>query len=315
MRACHCDAIGVESGEAMGIRFLCPNGHKLNVKSFLAGKKAFCPVCGVRLTVPVESTAGARPSRRSTPGGRHSAGHGATAPFFAAPAAGPLGAPPPTTMAPPGRIAIDQPQGGAPLNPAVNPSMRSMASMDAAPSPTAVVPAVPVMPRSPFVEPVPAGLPTVPGLPDPLAEAGDVVWYVRPPSGGQYGPATAAVMRGWIQEGRVSADSLVWREGWREWQEAGRVFPQLAHGSDVAAPNAVPAAAPAVPRIPRRRSSTTQAAVIALLVLAVIVLAVIFAWVLMQQPAAGPDSGAPQAKPTAMILRPDSERTPAAIGT
>lgn len=36
----------------MGIRFLCPNGHKLNVKADLAGKRASCPECGVKLTIP-----------------------------------------------------------------------------------------------------------------------------------------------------------------------------------------------------------------------------------------------------------------------
>jgi hypothetical protein len=39
----------------MGIRFLCPNGHRLNVKSFLAGKRAICPDCGARVVVPSES--------------------------------------------------------------------------------------------------------------------------------------------------------------------------------------------------------------------------------------------------------------------
>jgi hypothetical protein len=39
----------------MGIRFLCPNGHKLNVKSGLAGKRASCPECGAKLLVPVAS--------------------------------------------------------------------------------------------------------------------------------------------------------------------------------------------------------------------------------------------------------------------
>lgn len=36
----------------MGIRFLCPNGHRLNVKSFLAGKRAICPQCGAKVLVP-----------------------------------------------------------------------------------------------------------------------------------------------------------------------------------------------------------------------------------------------------------------------
>lgn len=34
-------------------------------------------------------------------------------------------------------------------------------------------------------------------------------------------------MRRWIEEGRVSADSLVWREGWTDWLTAGPIFPAL----------------------------------------------------------------------------------------
>ncbi|MDR2438749.1 MAG: DUF4339 domain-containing protein [Planctomycetaceae bacterium] len=40
----------------MGIRFFCPNGHKLNVKEHLAGKAGFCPECGARLVIPLQST-------------------------------------------------------------------------------------------------------------------------------------------------------------------------------------------------------------------------------------------------------------------
>jgi hypothetical protein len=36
----------------MGIRFLCPNGHKVHVKAYLAGKKGHCPKCGTMVTVP-----------------------------------------------------------------------------------------------------------------------------------------------------------------------------------------------------------------------------------------------------------------------
>ncbi|WP_145343815.1 DUF4339 domain-containing protein [Rosistilla ulvae] len=58
----------------------------------------------------------------------------------------------------------------------------------------------------------------------PLAAASDVVWYVRPPSGGQYGPAGGALMQQWIQEHRVVPGSLVWRDGWAQWQAAEDVF-------------------------------------------------------------------------------------------
>lgn len=39
----------------MGIRFYCPNGHKLNVKAFLAGKRGICPDCDAKFLVPMES--------------------------------------------------------------------------------------------------------------------------------------------------------------------------------------------------------------------------------------------------------------------
>jgi len=38
----------------MGIRFTCPNGHKLHVKAFLAGKRGVCPQCGAKILIPAE---------------------------------------------------------------------------------------------------------------------------------------------------------------------------------------------------------------------------------------------------------------------
>ena len=45
----------------MGIRFYCPNGHKLNVKEFQAGRRGICPFCGARTQIPTQST---RPSSK-----------------------------------------------------------------------------------------------------------------------------------------------------------------------------------------------------------------------------------------------------------
>ena len=36
----------------MGIRFSCPNGHLLNVKEHLAGKRGICPSCGAKFVIP-----------------------------------------------------------------------------------------------------------------------------------------------------------------------------------------------------------------------------------------------------------------------
>ncbi len=84
---------------------------------------------------------------------------------------------------------------------------------------------------------------TATSVSDPIAESPDAVWYVRPASGGQFGPARGDVMRRWLAEGRVSADSLVWREGWVDWKTAGPVFPSL-EVATVTHPSAAPAKAP-----------------------------------------------------------------------
>jgi hypothetical protein len=45
-----------------------------------------------------------------------------------------------------------------------------------------------------------------------------IVWYIRPAAGGQFGPATEEVFRQWVADGRVAADSWVWRTGWLDWK-------------------------------------------------------------------------------------------------
>ena len=155
----------------MGIRFYCPNGHKLNVKSFLAGKRGICPHCDARFDIPNESQiSGAAPRVRS---------------------------------------------GQAAEQPAV--SMATGLGVAAAPG---------IDLESAEASPMAAGS-SAAAAGDPIAEAPDAVWYVRPPAGGQFGPARGDVLRQWIKEGRVSADSMVWREGWPDWKTAGPIFSEL----------------------------------------------------------------------------------------
>ena len=40
---------------SMGIRFYCPNGHRLHVKEFQAGKRGICPHCDARFRIPPAS--------------------------------------------------------------------------------------------------------------------------------------------------------------------------------------------------------------------------------------------------------------------
>lgn len=82
------------------------------------------------------------------------------------------------------------------------------------------------LPQAPAAS-VPVATPVAKVASDPIEADPDAIWYVRPPSGGQYGPADGDVMRRWITEKRVSAEGLVWREGWAEWKKGRDVFPQL----------------------------------------------------------------------------------------
>jgi hypothetical protein len=182
----------------------------------------------------------------------------------------------------------------------------------AAPSP--IEPAGPAAPSSPAAPEKADLLPTAPQAAaappqsppaaaketDPLAEAPSAVWYVRPPSGGQFGPATRDTMQSWLAEGRVSADALVWREGWRDWRQATDVFPQLAAGQMQSALASLattePGSSVQMPHGGRPASrgprTTTHTAIIVLLVVAVVVLLGVLIWVLSGGPGSLGDASA-----------------------
>lgn len=80
----------------------------------------------------------------------------------------------------------------------------------------------------PQATPVPApSSKSTAAIPEVISEAPNAAWYVRPPSGGQYGPAIGTVFWDWLNEKRVGENSLVWREGWGTWQTAKDVFPDF----------------------------------------------------------------------------------------
>lgn len=191
----------------MGIKFHCPNGHKLNVKAFLAGKRGICPKCGTKMLIPTTSE--------------------------------------------PGLIDSDVEETDASQAAAKSNGSGAIAAAAAS------APVAAAAPSAPAVSAAPAATGAAPAANDPIAEAPAAIWYVRPPTGGQYGPARGDIMRKWISEGRVSSDSLVWREGWTDWQNAGQLFPTLNQsGSHVASEAASPAVSTTVPLSPRSSQRT-----------------------------------------------------------
>jgi hypothetical protein len=238
---------------AMGIKFHCPQGHKLNVKAFLAGKKGVCPKCGTKLRIPQASEPGLGDADDSD-AGKALAGHPGNGAAVKTPVATAAAAPvmPAAFAMPAARPAVSGP-------------------LPAAMTATQV--AAPAMPAMPAAMPAPA-------ISDPIAEAPGAIWYVRPPSGGQFGPARGDVMRKWIAEGRVSSDSLIWREGWTDWQTAGKLFPNLQSVSGGAAtaapaPTGVTRAARTVSRYQAKKSGGNSTAIALLIFLAIVCVALV----------------------------------------
>lgn len=86
-------------------------------------------------------------------------------------------------------------------------------------------------------------------------------WYFVDAQGQQQGPVSPAVLVGHARQGRVRPESLVWREGWTDWQPLSAAAdelglnvppPAVAAATPAALPGAVAAApAPAVAATPR----------------------------------------------------------------
>jgi len=294
----------------MGIRFFCPNGHRLHVKSFLAGKRGVCPDCGTAVEIPMESDARAVSSKkRAAAGGdderdevkagtavmeRPEAAIEHEEPSahddFALPPS--VGLPPPS--APPNFALENVKSASAPVLPT---PVAAIPKGEASP-PAIVVPSGVPLPTAtvPTGAAVAAPASTSSALPpaaDPISEAPMAIWYVRPAAGGQYGPARGDVMRKWVTEGRVTTDSLVWREGWPDWRPAAKVFPDL--GS-----KATPAGdiGPVIPDSPRRvvrpnRKTTTAQGVGIVITLAVVCIGLFVALLYVLMNSGGTPTPAP----------------------
>ena len=113
----------------MGIKFRCPNGHKLNVKTHQAGKKGYCPKCKSQVDVPLKSTRKGKAEREAA---RQAAQAQATGPSETV-SAGATTATPPAAMPVATRIAplAEVPTASLPTTPpavasdplAVNPNL------------------------------------------------------------------------------------------------------------------------------------------------------------------------------------------------
>lgn len=171
----------------MGVRFACHAcGKRLNIKSELAGRRGICPACSVRFRIPAHDTQTSTPIDASE--GPGTDGSSASDSQRPRSANGPATANPAT--------AGESPSSG---------EERSSAAQSRSAQPGA-------QSRRPNLDEILGGVSTT--------------WYVRPSSGGQFGPADGPTLGQWITEGRVADSAMLWRDGWPEWRSAQVVLQQ-----------------------------------------------------------------------------------------
>ena len=186
----------------MGIRFRCHQcGHELHVKDFQGGKRSKCPECDTRFRIPLETGLRSIPldnsadnSPGNSPGNSQPGGSAASSVSAGTTSAVAIG-----TLA--AESSVAKPSSGD-CEPEVDSQTDVSEENDSVGTASGELPA---QPRA-------------------ILEAPDATWFVRPPAGGQYGPAPAEIFCEWLIENRVTRDSLVWRDGWPQWLVAGDVF-------------------------------------------------------------------------------------------
>lgn len=245
----------------MGIRFSCHHcGHPLNIKQDLAGKVGRCPTCQGQFRIPLADAANSSPINGT---GLQSASVEPTQPIArAATSQSPVA----TTSRSVGHAAATAVSTKpAPRPIALSPTApRPIALSPTAKTPSTQTPVPQTASRNPASQPTAKAAPKA--APDNRQPAPDATptaephWHVRPPSGGEYGPASDELIRTWISEYRITPSSQLKRADWKEWRVASEVFPDLLpksnHTSTPATPSAQPAAIVASSPAPKPNSTT-----------------------------------------------------------
>lgn len=202
----------------MGIRFSCHLcNHPLHVKDYQASKRGKCPKCQGAFRVPPKDADFSLAIDESASSIK------------------------PTNL-------------GKPLSPSDSQIAPPTAKPEAAVEPKSQVQAKAKNPPASLPKPAPEAN-GHPSMPPSLLPLIDSRWYVRPPSGGQYGPATTQMLLDWIAEKRVTADALLWREGLDSWLSARELVPESFGGSSAMALSDPPPAPVAKPTPPTKKTS------------------------------------------------------------
>lgn len=265
----------------MGIRFQCHHcGQQMHVKDFQAGKKGRCPSCEGRFRIPMsdaefslaieDGNQNGQSLKASALGTTTSKTTSTTSSMshatIAAPRTSPRAANPTAQVA-----AIDTP----------SPEVVDQRSLEAADMPEQQG-GIKLEERQAATD---HSLESLPPRVQPraLREASQASWYVRPEAGGQYGPAPSDVFWEWLIEGRIGADSLVWRDDWPQWQPASQAFGDYFDLPPSPQSPMTPAPVVIKREAKRRKRRTTYIILISILVVLLVGLLAGLAWVLQRQ--------------------------------
>lgn len=207
-------------GSKVGIRFRCHHCEfELHVKDFQAGKRGKCPTCKARFRIPLESSEYSLDADveleavgvKASESAEHASQDGVQASHATSDSSANEAASVATIEAPsdPQEPAAEEPAAQEPASQERSTEQPAPQSGLESTSPSTIAPPAQTL------------------VPDRFREAPEAKWYVRPPAGGQYGPASLEDFEQWLSEKRVTHDSLIWREGWPEWLNAAKALPEL----------------------------------------------------------------------------------------
>lgn len=194
----------------MGIVSFCPNGHRVNVKDHLAGRKGICPTCGERFRIPLVSGMPAD---------------------VGAPVDPQAGLPVAVVVSLDPAVAASLPR-AIPLAVSAAPSPRPGPTAAAAPGATEPTAAV----EFPHEDGGRAGdaefvietePDATPGIPAAIAEAPDAFWAVAIAGGAPSPTMTATELLEWLASNRPTGEELLWRSDWQDWRPIIEVLPEI----------------------------------------------------------------------------------------
>ena len=191
----------------MGIHFACHHcNHSLHVKDFQGGKRGRCPECKAPFRIPLKDASHSIALDESP------VNPDAMLTFSTSSRTAK------TSKKSSSAISIET---DVPTKNSTEKSARRKKAMAASQKQSNVDPQT--------VTPIDKNVPALSEkeMPAALSASLDAKWFVRPPSGGQFGPASPQLLMEWIAERRVTSDSFLWCEGMPQWQAATDLIPEL----------------------------------------------------------------------------------------